>query len=735
MIRFVFGFFLFAHWSLAGLASEKFKILERGTKIPLKNINVFVLPQKIKIETNAEGIVDLPAEVGSEFQLVINVSGYKKFEKAFFPNTAKPRILYLERLSYLGYESTVISKVEKRDAQSQALVREEFLKMPGSFGGDPVRAAQNLPGVAQNGASAQVIIQGASPDDTGYNLDGHRVPLLFHFGGLSSIIIPEAVDRVELLPSGYGPEYSKAIGGLINLTTTKPDPENTQGFAYVDLFNAGGLIQGPVQGGKYLFSVRYSYIGEVLKKVAEESDEFQLTSAPSFGDINFLYQKKLNDKNDFKLSSVYSTDKLQLILNRALNDDPALRGGLQNEVQFSRIIPQWSHRFSEQTQLTHSLGLGHEKLFVNVGGRFLEIDGKTLSQRSEVQQKWNVSHQTWVGLDNEWSWTDVGVNLPSTYDVGGVRNPFSVGEDRRFNLTAENAEVGAYLRHEWTIGEDQSWKVYPNLRFDHFTVNNSTQLQPRLQIRKNLSPSTSLHLAAGEYIQPPQPQESSPFYGNKNIRSPRSQHYTFGFTKDLRNESKQGWTLTNNYFYKSLTDLVVPDPLKNYSNGGSGEIYGFEIQGKLQKNEWSGQVVYTYLKSERRIPGFGKFPAEFDQTHNLNLIGSWQGEKWIFGSRLRFVSGNPYTPVTGGVYDADNDVYLPLRGNLYSKRLSDFMQLDFRVDRKVIYDTWILSYYLDVQNVLNRKNAQGLEYSYDYSRKEEVSGLPLIPSFGIRGEF
>ena len=42
---------------------------------------------------------------------------------------------------------------------------------------------------------------------------------------------------------------------------------------------------------------------------------------------------------------------------------------------------------------------------------------------------------------------------------------------------------------------------------------------------------------------------------------------------------------------------------------------------------------------------------------------------------------------------------------------------------------------LDVQNVTNRKNPEGLNYSYDFSQSEVTSGLPVLPTFGIKGEF
>jgi hypothetical protein len=58
-----------------------------------------------------------------------------------------------------------------------------------------------------------------------------------------------------------------------------------------------------------------------------------------------------------------------------------------------------------------------------------------------------------------------------------------------------------------------------------------------------------------------------------------------------------------------------------------------------------------------------------------------------------------------------------------------------RIDKKLILDQSIWTFYLDIQNVLNIKNSEGLQYSYDYATKEDVMGLPLLPSIGVRGEF
>ena len=70
----------------------------------------------------------------------------------------------------------------------------------------------------------------------------------------------------------------------------------------------------------------------------------------------------------------------------------------------------------------------------------------------------------------------------------------------------------------------------------------------------------------------------------------------------------------------------------------------------------------------------------------------------------------------------------------FSERNKDFIQLDIRVDRKWIFKDWILSAYLDVQNATNRKNIEDIEYNYDYT-DSEFDSVPIIPTFGLKGEF
>ncbi len=95
----------------------------------------------------------------------------------------------------------------------------------------------------------------------------------------------------------------------------------------------------------------------------------------------------------------------------------------------------------------------------------------------------------------------------------------------------------------------------------------------------------------------------------------------------------------------------------------------------------------------------------------------------------------PVTPIIGATYDSDYDFYVRIPGDPLSERIDPFHQPDIRVDKRWIFDRWLLDIYLDISNVYNNGNPETIGYNFDYTERAVVTGLPIIPSFGIRGEF
>ena len=143
------------------------------------------------------------------------------------------------------------------------------------------------------------------------------------------------------------------------------------------------------------------------------------------------------------------------------------------------------------------------------------------------------------------------------------------------------------------------------------------------------------------------------------------------------------------------------------------------------------------MRAERKDLTTGEYRLfDFDQTHILAVVGQYKfNNHWELGARFRYVTGAPYTPIVGSVYNVDTNTYEGIPGEINSRRRPSFHSLDVRLDRNWIFDTWILTAYLELRNAYNRQNVEFVDYNFDFSEQRNGTGLPIIPSLGIRGEF
>jgi hypothetical protein len=80
-------------------------------------------------------------------------------------------------------------------------------------------------------------------------------------------------------------------------------------------------------------------------------------------------------------------------------------------------------------------------------------------------------------------------------------------------------------------------------------------------------------------------------------------------------------------------------------------------------------------------------------------------------------------------------VYEPVFGEVNSTRLDASHQLDVRLDRSWQFKRWKLAIFLDVQNVYANAAVLDYQYNFDYTDSEAFKNIPILPAFGIRGEF
>jgi outer membrane receptor protein involved in Fe transport len=337
------------------------------------------------------------------------------------------------------------------------------------------------------------------------------------------------------------------------------------------------------------------------------------------------------------------------------------------------------------------------------------------------------------------------VYAPPSETPGGVGGG-SVGA-----TVGEEAE-GVWLSPAAWLEAD--WRVNPRLRLvGGVRVDSDTRVEhgkpwvdPRIAAFLDVDAATVLTAAAGIFGSAPSAEETSRVFGNPALGPTRALHLSLGARRELPWAARAELT----GFYKSLWSLVVPTraldaegTALHLSNEGRGEVIGLEllVRRELARGLF-GWLAWSWSRSIRRDdPTSASYPDwhlfELDQTHVIALILSYrlQGD-WTLGTRVRAVTGNPYTPWDGSVLDADTGRYqcLPSRRAL-SARLPGFFQADARLDKRWVFASWMLSLYLDVQNVTNQENAELRFPSYDCTEDVPIPSIPFFPALGLRAEW
>jgi hypothetical protein len=213
-----------------------------------------------------------------------------------------------------------------------------------------------------------------------------------------------------------------------------------------------------------------------------------------------------------------------------------------------------------------------------------------------------------------------------------------------------------------------------------------------------------------------------------------------------------GFSLEATAFYNRLYDLVVgredrfrfftgpppngPFDTEPYANEGSGRVCGTEFLLRLTADKTIGLLSATFSNSVRYDRNGEESLFANDQPYILNALVSQEfSRNWRVGVRGRLSAGDPYTPVINRIYDMQSRSFLPIYGETGSARLPPVWSVDIRVDKEWKYEHWSLTTYLDLQNAFNVKNPEVMSWTYDYSEEAPISGLPIIPAFGIRGDF
>jgi TonB family protein len=721
------------------------EVLEAGTRKPLL-ATVADVSSGAEASTDAAGRYVLRVPAG-ERKLVATAVGYERRELTVTVTpdaTVDVRKVSLHRTTVGDLELTVEGEKVEDAPTRRTLHHDELVNVPGALN-DPIRAVQNLPGLNRAPfLGGQLLVRGSPPGDTGVYVDGHRVPLLYHFLGGPSVINEQLVDHIDFYPGGYGAYYGRNLVGALDVGTARGATDGLHGEASIDLLQAVGFVTAPVGGDTQVsLAARRSYIDLFLPLfIPDDPNTGVTTVVPIYWD----YQARIDHK-DLSLTFLGSDDKLTIVQKGGRQTLPL---SINSHIGFHRGILNWKHDFSDAFSVRVSPAIGWQVTSFDSSGAgpggFANPQSLDLTQwsgelRAEARYRQSRSVEWRAGVDVDYERARYEADVQSSLDLQGLGSTLT--QQRVFQRTQIGLGIGEYVEATFRIGR---LELVPGLRVEEehwLPAQQRVAFDPRLWARYALTDETALKAYAGVYHEPPLGQQVDPDVGNPRLILERSTQFGVGIEQKLGT----GLSVSAEVFYNRRSSLitradatVVGGVIENprLLNQGIGRAYGLEVLIRRELTErLYGWIAYTLSKSQvLNVPGDPWRAFTYDQPHILTLVAGYRpSPSWNLSARFRYVSGNPYAPIEYATFDADSGSFVAQRGTVGDARSPSFAQLDLRAQKTWTYDDWELALYLDVQNVLNRRNQELQVFDYRFREQGSIPGLPILPTFGLKARF
>ncbi|MCB9716022.1 MAG: TonB-dependent receptor [Myxococcales bacterium] len=668
--------------------------------------------------------------------------------------------LYLPALAENPFRTVVASQPPSRGHVSEhRLTKEEIATLPGSQG-DPLRALQNLPGVARPPLGlGLLVIRGAAPNQSRVFMGGHALPRAFHNLSLASVFPADVLDELRYQPGNFDAAYGNATGGVVLIEPRRGRRDGLHGYGEVDLAAASALLEGPLGKGSFIVGAQRAYIDGVLATAASVTE--RVTGEPSslllprYYDYQALFDHPLPDGAWLSVRAFGSGDVLRARSSPYAAQSSSFR--LQTDFHRADLVYR-RRRNGWSVRLTPSFRYEINRLVAGSDAFRRRRRDYIGSARAEVVRTIGRRAELTVGTDFE---LDAYSTLDEQADPGFLTEASDYVQERMHGL---QATLGSYASALLRLGPVT---LRPGARASAFTVGDRAafSIDPRGIVDVEPNERWRVSLGLGRYSQVRSIadrnevdlvdqstgiQGASVFlpsaFGNLdpaatfapqdtqlNVREALHASATVQYRFGDGGSAELGGFLRNQHNNVPPVDDGSSNPFDSVSRAvGLEALVRHRVTDKLY-----GWVAYTLTFADLLLlqtpPGFPytKRPSDYDQRHNLVALLSYAlPEHWRIGARFRLVSGLPYTPVVGSV--ALPGGFQPIFGLRNAARLPLSHQLDLRVDKRWIRDRATVSAYVDVQNVYNRVNPELVLYAADFRSEAGYVGLPIFPSLGVR---
>jgi hypothetical protein len=623
----------------------------------------------------------------------------------------------------------------------ETLASHELQQLRGLITNDPFRAIQVLPGVAAgDDLRSEFTVRGNAIDHMNFTFEGVPAPFLVHTvqsindSGSVAMVNGDILDDITLSSGSYPQRFGGRTGAELDFRMREGSRDGTRSHISVSLTDAAGVLEGPLGGqrkGSWLFSVRKSYLDQLLRRIDPEND-----FGFGFTDLQTKIAYDLNGRHQLQFAVAAGRSRLDL------HPDVLEAGEVQDGRNATAIgVVTWRHLVSPRVVVTHKVS-GATNTFRNTTKERVELDR---GRATEVLYR------------VDWSYAPGGARQSMTFDGGGqVGRSMAARLDRE--LVRSNSQF--FVLEEFSQGT-HAGSLYAQTHFsagragltiggriDRWGLIAETSASPWIQTVWPISGSVNLRAGAGIHRQIPSVLHVSGLRGTPELGSERAYQLDVSIEGRLGSRTTlqvAGYNREDRDFIGLPDDelrvvgnaIIGPSATTRYRNSLDGYSRGLDLLVQRRSlNGLSGWIAYSLSHTRNRDRESGEiFWGDWDQRHTLNSYAAYRFNDRLSAS-TRFRYGSNF-PAVGYWEQREGQYFVAERRNRL--RVPPYSRLDVRGNRTFTWRENRLTLFVEVVNVYQRTNVRQAAAGIN-ARTFQAFGLfdamfPRYPSVGFLLEF
>lgn len=738
-------------------------ITDDETGEELIGVNISVVSSTLGTTSNSYGFYSLTLNKNA-YVLNFSFIGYSDCQiKLSLTNDTLVNIK-LKR-NHLILNEVIVSgeKIKPSEINYKIISIDNIKKLPSVFGEhDIVKAIQIEPGVKNIGdGSSGLYIRGGNRDQNYVLIDEAPVYNISHLYGFVSVFNPDIVKDVKFYNTVFPSNFGGRVSSVIDTKMNEGNRNNISIYGGLSILAARLAVTCPLikEKSSILIAVRKSAF-DLFVKPSE-----RINIVPSFYDLNFKVNYKINDNNHLYLSAYHGSDfinTLESFSNKWYNTTSTLR---------------WNH-------------IINKKAFLNTSVIYSKYENTFTLNNSNA----NVKPYTWkTGVEDinaklDCSWY-LSPRNTIKFGLSSILHDYKPGQSSiqdNNNSNVSALESGVYISNEielfdifdaeygirfsmfQNIGHAE-WYSYDEsynpikLNVENGGVwNTYKQIEPRVIVNINKEKTNSYRIAyarASQFVQVI--SNNSYSYtaletwmpSSPNIKPLISDNILLGYFWDIEKvmfSTTAYYRIINNQIDYVDHAILTDNPyIDGEIRSGKANAYGIEFNLTKKIGKTKGSVSYAFSRVKYTIKGVtinDTYRAPYDIPHDIKVQAVHDfSEKFKISAFWTFTSGRPATfPIgyrTGFPFTGLASMGWQPQIPIYDERNSGQFPNYHRLDIAIIFDPPAKrnlkhSLTIGVYNVYAKRNPMGYEFNDRIDNKVAVFHFfRIIPNFSYSFKF